>query len=63
MIIGKGQLGIKQHWEAWMKFNPRKNHGGMHWSEAVKKLEDLGNPILEVDKVRHRIKVLNEVSE
>lgn len=59
MIIGKGQLGIKQHWEAWMNIeNP-----DLSVNDAVAKLKDLGNTILEIDHANRRIKVLNEVSE
>lgn len=52
-------LGLRQEWTAWMEIaNP-----DLSVDDAVKKLKDLGNNILEVDKKNRRIKVLHEVSE
>lgn len=60
MIIGKGAgLGVRQEWEAWMNIeNP-----DLSVDDAVIKLKDLGNEIIEVDHENRRIKVLHEVSE
>lgn len=59
MIQGKAGVRIKTHWEAWMNIeNP-----DLSVEDAVKKLKDLGNEIIEVDHENRRIKVLNEVSD
>lgn len=58
-MILKGQLGVKQEWTAWMNVaNP-----DLSIDDAVKRLKDLGNNILEVDRKNRRIKVMHEVSE
>lgn len=55
----KAGILIKQEWEAWMNIeNP-----DLSVDEAVKKLKDLGNNILEIDRKNRRVKVMYEVSE
>lgn len=51
----KGGLFIKQEWTAWMNVeNP-----DLSMDDAVQKLEDLGNEILEIDEENRRIKVMH----
>lgn len=58
-MILKGQLGVKQEWTAWMNIaNP-----DLSVDEAVEKLKNLGNNILEIDYDNRRVKVMHEVSE
>lgn len=55
----KAGILIRQEWEAWMNIdNP-----DLSVDEAVKKLKDLGNNILKIDRKNRRIKVMYEVSE
>lgn len=55
----KGGVVIHQEWTAWMNVeNP-----DMSVDEAVAKLKDLGNDILEIDYDNRRIKVMHETSD
>lgn len=58
-MIYKGGIGVHQRWTAWMNIeNPT-----ITVAEAVQKLKDLGNEILEVDEVNRRIKVMDVSSD
>lgn len=51
-------LQVRQIWDAWM--SPAEH---LTMDEAVEKLKELGNEILEVDKKNRKIKVLHVDSD